>query len=85
MAKAIKKNDTVVVIAGNFKGTEGKVLEVLPRAGRVLVEGVNKRKHHEKKSQANPEGIIAERENPIAISNVMLKARYQTKVGSKNR
>lgn len=76
MSRAIKKGDEVVVIAGNFRGTRGKVLQVLPSAGRVLVEGVNMRKNFEKKSKEHPEGAIIERELPINISNVMLASRY---------
>jgi large subunit ribosomal protein L24 len=83
MSSKIKRNDEVVVIAGNAKGTRAKVLEVKPESNRVLVEGVNKRKHHQKKTQENPEGSIVERENPIHISNVMLASRYTSKVENK--
>jgi large subunit ribosomal protein L24 len=68
----VKKGDQVEVIAGNFKGSSGKVLEVLPRKQRVLVEGVRLIKKHLRKSQDNPSGKIAEREGPIHISNVRL-------------
>jgi large subunit ribosomal protein L24 len=68
----VKKGDQVEVIAGNFKGSSGKVLEVLPRKQRVLVEGVRLIKKHLRKSQDNPTGKIAEREGPIHISNVRL-------------
>lgn len=83
MKQGIKAGDEVVVIAGNFRGDRGKVMQVLPQESRILVEGVNKRKHHERKTQENPEGAIAERENPIAISNVMLASRYAKKVETK--
>lgn len=83
MKQGIKAGDEVVVIAGNFRGDRGKVMQVLPQEGRILVEGVNKRKHHERKTQENPEGAIVERENPIHISNVMLASRYAKKVESK--
>ncbi len=53
MSMKIKAGDDVVVIAGNDRGTRGKVLQVLPQKGRVLVEGVNKRKHHEKAKSEN--------------------------------
>jgi len=76
MKKEIKKGDEVVVIAGNARGTRAKVLQVQPEKSRVLVEGVNKRKNFEKKSEQNPSGGIGERENPIHISNVMLASRY---------
>src|SRR5262252_10774051 len=66
----VKKGDEVEVIAGNFKGSSGKILEVLPRKQRVLIEGVRIIKRHLRKSQDNPQGKIAEREGPIHISNV---------------
>ena len=85
MSCIIKAGDEVVVIAGNFRGDRGKVIQVLPKADRIIVEGVNKRKHHERKTQENPEGAIVERENPIHISNVMLASRYADKVEAKNK
>jgi large subunit ribosomal protein L24 len=68
----VKKGDQVEVISGNFKGSSGKILEVLPKKQRVLVEGVRIIKKHLRKSQDNPSGKIAEREGPIHISNVRL-------------
>jgi len=85
MKRNIKAGDEVVVIAGNFRGDRGKVIQVHPREGRIIVEGVNKRKHHEKKTQDNPEGAIVERENPIHLSNVMLASRHAGKAGKKNK
>lgn len=85
MKLKIKAGDEVVVIAGNAKGERGKVMQVFPRRSRVIVEGVNKRKHHEKKTQENPEGAIVERENPIHLSNIMLAERYETKVAAKQK
>jgi large subunit ribosomal protein L24 len=85
MKLKIKSGDEVVVIAGNHRGDRGKVIQVLPSQGRIIVEGVNKRKHHEKKTQDNPEGAIVERENPIHLSNVMLASRYSEKVAAKNK
>ncbi len=66
----VRKGDNVEVISGNFKGSSGKVLEVIARKERVLIEGVRMIKRHLKKSQDNPQGKIAEREGPIHISNV---------------
>lgn len=66
----VKKNDTVVVIAGNDKGKTGKVLRVYPHKNRVIVEGVNIRKRHVRPSQTHPQGAIIEREFPIHASNV---------------
>ena len=85
MKRHIKAGDEVVVIAGNHRGNRGKVIQVQPKEGRILVEGINKRKHHERKTQDNPEGAIVERENPIHISNVMLASRYGEKAGKKNK
>ena len=69
----LKKNDLVVVIAGKDRGRQGKILRILPGKGRVIVERVNLIKRH---TRPNPgrqiKGGIAERESPIAISNVML-------------
>jgi large subunit ribosomal protein L24 len=71
----VKKGDEVEVICGNFKGSSGKILQVLPQKERVLIEGVRIIKKHLRKSQDNPSGKIAEREGPIHISNVRLVER----------
>ncbi|MFL6584724.1 MAG: 50S ribosomal protein L24 [Chthoniobacterales bacterium] len=68
----VKKGDNVEVISGNFRGSSGKVLQVLPKKQRVLIEGVRIIKKHLRKSQDNPQGKIAEREGPVHISNVRL-------------
>ena len=79
----IKAGDEVVVIAGNEKGNRGAVLQVQPRKGRVIVEGLNKRKFHEKAKSESEPGGINEREAPMHHSNVMLASRYEEKVASK--
>ncbi len=79
MSKSIKKGVEVVVIAGNEKGQRAKVLQVLPNKNRILLEGINKRKHFEKKTKENTQGSIVEREMPIHISNVMLATTYDLK------
>jgi large subunit ribosomal protein L24 len=71
----VRKGDNVEVISGNFRGSSGKVLEVIARKQRVLIEGVRLIKKHLKKSQDNPQGKIAEREGPIHISNVRVLER----------
>ena len=68
----VKKGDHVEVISGNFRGSTGKILQVMPQKNRVLIEGVRIIKKHLRKSQDNPSGKIAEREGPIHISNVKL-------------
>lgn len=72
MAKSIKKGDEVVVIAGDHKTKKGKVLQVIRDKNRVIVEGINMIKKHERKSQDNPQGSITEREASIHYSNVAL-------------
>ena len=82
----VKKGDTVVVIAGDYKGKQGTVQKVFVKTNRVLVEGVNVVTKHERPSQSNPDGGIDKKEAPIAISNVMLldpKTNEPTKVGYK--
>lgn len=68
----IRKGDLVKVIAGNSKGTEGKVLEILTEKNRAIVEGANIIKKHAKPSAANPNGGIIEKEAGIHISNLAL-------------
>jgi len=68
----IKSGDTVKVIAGDHKGSEGKVLQIIKDKDRVVVENVNKVKKHTKPSAQNPQGGIVEKEASLHISNVML-------------
>ncbi|CAL2056325.1 50S ribosomal protein L24 [Tenacibaculum sp. 190524A05c] len=68
----IKSGDTVKVIAGDHKGSEGKVLRILKDNDRVVVEGVNMVSKHTKPSAANPQGGIVKQEAPLHISNVAL-------------
>ncbi len=68
----IKKNDQVVVIAGDDKGKSGRVLDVDSKKSRVLVEGVNVHIKHQKPNQQNQQGGRVEMEFPVHYSNVML-------------
>ena len=80
----IKRNDTVEVITGKNRGKRGKVLRVYPETDRVLVEGVNIQKKHERPSAKNQQGGITQKEAPIHSSNVMLvdpKCGELTRVG----
>lgn len=70
MANKLKKGDEVVVISGDHKGNKGKILQMLREKNRVIVEGVNMIKKHEKKTQDNPQGAIIEREASLHFSNV---------------
>ena len=73
MAKIkIKKDDRVLVIAGENKGSEGKVVSVIRDQNKAIVEGVNLIKKHAKPSAQNPQGGIIEKEAPIHISNLSL-------------
>ncbi len=68
----VKKGDTVEVIAGQHRGKRGKVLQVQPKHGRVIIEGVNIHKRHSKPTQKLPQGGIVEKEAPVYSSRVML-------------
>lgn len=78
----IKKNDLVEVITGKNRGRRGKVLRVIEETNRVLVEGVNILKKHERPNANNQQGGITEREFPINVSNVML---IDPKTGKRTR
>jgi large subunit ribosomal protein L24 len=67
----VKKGDEVVVLAGKEKGKRGKVIAVLRKQQRVIVEGVQMIKRHTRKSQDHPQGAIVEREGTIHLSNLM--------------
>lgn len=80
----LKVNDTVVVIAGADRGKRGKILFVDKKSGRVIVEGINKRKKYVRATQENPNGGMITREFPIHISNVMMwddKSKKGTRIG----
>ena len=68
----IKSGDTVKVIAGDHKGSEGKVLQIIKDKDRVLVEGVNPVSKHTKPSAKSPQGGIVKKEASLHISNVLL-------------
>lgn len=68
----VRKGDTVVVVAGKEKGKKGRVLRLLTKKGRVVVERLAMTKRHTKPSQNNDKGGIVEREGSIELSNVML-------------
>ena len=93
-AAKIKKGDSVVVLSGKDKGRTGTVSKVMPKEGKVVVEGVNVAARHRKPSQANPQGGIDRFEAPMAISKVAVadpktgkptRVRFETKDGKKVR
>jgi large subunit ribosomal protein L24 len=67
----VRRDDQVIVISGKDRGKKGKVLRIFPETGRVTVEGLNLVKRHFRKSQANPQGAIVSRENPLPLDRVM--------------
>lgn len=75
----VKKNDEVVVLSGSDKGKRGRIISVLGKKSRVIVEGVAMIKRHTRKSQQHPQGAIVEKEGSVHISNVMLAANYDAK------
>lgn len=66
----IKKGDKVIVIAGADKGKVGTVQKAFPKLNKVVIDGVNVRKKHQKPTQGNPDGSIVEIYAPIHVSNV---------------
>jgi large subunit ribosomal protein L24 len=92
MAARIRKDDSVIVIAGKDKGASGKVIKVLTKQERVVVEGVNMVKRHTKPDVAHPQGGVIANEASLHISNVALRdpktgkpTRVSFKVNDKGR
>lgn len=81
----IKRNDTVVVIAGAEKGKRGRVLHVDRARERVLVEGLNVHRKAQRRTPDNPQGGIDDVESPIHISNVMLEETYNARHADKGQ
>ena len=89
----IKTGDTVRIIAGDHKGTEGKIMRVDAEKNKAIVEGANMVSKHEKPSANNPQGGIVKKEAPIHISNLSLidskgdatRVGYDMKEGKKVR
>ncbi|RYG94041.1 MAG: 50S ribosomal protein L24 [Alphaproteobacteria bacterium] len=93
-AAKIKKGDTVVVRSGKDKGRTGTVTTVLPKDGKVIVQGVNVAARHRKPTQGNPQGGIDRFEAPLAVSKVSLadpkdgkptRVRFEERDGKKVR
>jgi large subunit ribosomal protein L24 len=90
----LKKNDVAMVMAGEDAGKTGKVLRLVPKSNRIVVEGVNLAYKHVRRSQQNPQGGRIQKEAPIDISNVLpycekcetgVKVRFEVKDGVKRR
>ena len=82
----IQKNDNVIMLAGKDKGKTGKVLRALPKEGRVIVEGINIMKKHQKRRAGGIPGEVISKTMPVDVSNVALvdpKTKKPTRVGYK--
>ncbi len=82
----IKKGDTVLVISGKNRGKKGKILKAFPKERRVLIDGVNLRKKHQKPRKTGEKGQIIEKPAPLSVSNVKLicpKCNKAVRVGYK--
>jgi large subunit ribosomal protein L24 len=94
MAAKIKKGDSVVVLSGKDKGRTGTVSQVMPKDGKVVVEGINVITRHNKPTQQNPQGGIERKPAPMHISKVAVadpkdgkptRVRFEEKDGKKVR
>lgn len=86
--KKLKKGDTVVVLAGKDKGRRGKVMRVLPRTQKIVVENLNMVKRHTKPTNTNPQGGIIQRPAPMPLGKVMVvcgKCNKPTRVAMKEK
>ncbi len=84
----IRKGDNVIAISGKDKGKSGKVLRALPKSGKVIVDGLNVVKRHQRPRKANQQGQIIDKSMPLTISNVQLldpKDNKPTRVGYKTK
>ena len=90
----IKKGDTVSVLTGKDRGKSGKVLRAFPKLSKVVVEGINLTKKHQRATKANQKGQVVERPMPFHVSNVALldsktkkptRVRFQIEKGKKTR
>ena len=79
----VKKGEEVVVLAGKEKGKRGKIIAVLRKQQRVIVEGAQMIKRHMRKSQEHPQGAIVEREGTIHLSNVMRADQFDARAAKR--
>ena len=82
--RKIRKGDNVKVVTGNYKGQTGRIIKIINKNNRAIVEGINKVKKHMRPNQENPQGGIIEKEMSINMSNLMLMHKNKpVKVGFK--
>ena len=80
----VKKNDQVIIIAGADKGKRGRIISVIRKKQRVIVEGAHMIKKHMRKSQQYPHGNIVEREGTIHLSNVMKAEEFDARAAKRS-
>jgi large subunit ribosomal protein L24 len=80
----VKKNDEVVVLSGADKGKRGRIITILAKKDRVIVEGVAMIKRHTRKSQQHPQGAIVEKEGSVHVSNVMASAQFDARAAKRS-
>jgi large subunit ribosomal protein L24 len=80
----VKRGDEVVVLTGTEKGKRGKIIRVLTKKDRVVIEGVKMMKKHVRKSQEHPQGAILDIEGSIHVSNVMRADRYDARAARRS-
>lgn len=81
----VKKNDEVVVLSGSDKGKRGRIISILAKKDRVIVEGVAMIKRHTRKSQQHPQGAIIEKEGSVHVSNVMAVAQFDARAAKRGK
>lgn len=81
----VKKNDEVVVLAGSDKGKRGRIISILAKKDRVIVEGVAMIKRHTRKSQQHPQGAIVDKEGSVHVSNVMAVAEFDARAAKRGK
>jgi large subunit ribosomal protein L24 len=82
----LKKGDQIIVISGSDKGSKGKISQVFPALNKILVEGVNVKKRHQRPTRQGQKGSMVEKEMPFSASNVMLmdpSLGVPTRIGKK--
>lgn len=79
----VKRGEVVVVLAGTEKGKRGKVISILAKKERIIVEGIKMIKRHTRKSQEHPQGAIVEREGSVHISNVMSAEKFDARASKR--
>ena len=85
MKMHIKKGDTVIVLSGNEKGKSGKILQVMPQDGFVLVEGVGMVKKHQRPRKEGQRGQIVDKHTPVRASKVMEAGKYKARAAKRKK